>query len=81
MTASATPLPTQRTLDELKAEVQARAERNAYPLIGILPKDAREALGSLTSLDPEEWAEAWVKDRRPLHRTRGGARLPRLRGR
>ena len=61
MTASATPLPTQRTLDELKAEVQARAERNAYPLIGILPKDAREALGSLTSLDPEEWAEAWVK--------------------
>ncbi len=61
MTASATPPPTQRTLDELKAEVQARAERNAYPLIGISPEDAREALGSLSSLDPDEWAEAWVK--------------------
>ena len=61
MTASATPLPTQRTLDELKAEVQARAERNAYPLIGIVPEDARETLGSLSSLDPDEWAEAWVK--------------------
>jgi esterase FrsA len=61
MTASATPLPTPRTLDELKAETQARADRNGYPLIGIAPEDAREALGSLTSLDPDEWAEAWGK--------------------
>jgi len=30
-----------RTLDELKAETQARADRNAYPLIGLKPDDVR----------------------------------------
>ena len=61
MTVSATPLQPQRTLEELKAEAQARADRNAYPLIGLAPEHAREALGSLTSLDPDQWAEAWGK--------------------
>lgn len=61
MTASATPPLMQRTLDELKEEAQARADRNGYPLVGIAPEDAREALGSLTSLDPDEWADAWGK--------------------
>jgi esterase FrsA len=51
--------PPQRTLEELKAETQARADRNGYPLVGIKPEDAREALGRLTSLDREEWAAAW----------------------
>src|SRR5437588_1558490 len=50
---------TGRTLDELKAEVQARAERNAYPLIGLKPDDVREALGRLTSLDRDAWAASW----------------------
>jgi esterase FrsA len=48
-----------RTLDELKAETQARADRNAYPLIGLKPDDVREALSHIASLDRDEWAKAW----------------------
>jgi len=48
-----------RTLEELKAETQARADRNAYPLIGLKPGDVREALARLTSLDRDEWAASW----------------------
>jgi pimeloyl-ACP methyl ester carboxylesterase len=49
----------QRTIDELKAEVQARAERQAYPCEGLRPDDVREALKQLKSLDPDEWAATW----------------------
>ena len=59
MTAAAEELPPQRTLDELKAEAQARADRNAYPLIGLKPEEVREALGNIHSLDRDEWAAAW----------------------
>ena len=48
-----------RTLEELKVETQARAERNAYPLIGLRPDEVREALARLTSLDRDEWAASW----------------------
>jgi esterase FrsA len=48
-----------RTLEELKAEAQARADRNAYPLIGLKPEEVREALGRLKSLDRDEWAASW----------------------
>ena len=48
-----------RTLEELKAEAQARADRNAYPLIGLKPEEVREALARLTSLDRDEWAASW----------------------
>src|SRR5260221_12711176 len=48
-----------RTLDELKAETQARADRNAYPLIGLKAGGGREALSRLTSLDRDEWAASW----------------------
>ena len=51
--------PAGRTLEELKAEAQARADRNAYPLIGLKPAEVREALGRLKSLDPDEWAASW----------------------
>jgi pimeloyl-ACP methyl ester carboxylesterase len=50
-----------RTLDELKAEAQARADRNAYPLIGLKPNEVREALERLTSLDRDEWAASWSR--------------------
>src|SRR4051812_12227166 len=50
---------TGRTLEELKAETQARADRNAYPLIGLKADEVREALGRLTSLDRDEWAASW----------------------
>jgi esterase FrsA len=48
-----------RTLEELKAEIHARAERGAYPLGGLKPDDVREALSRITSLDRDEWAAAW----------------------
>src|SRR5262245_22867161 len=48
-----------RTLDELKAETQARADRNAYPLTGLKPDDVRKALSNINSLDRDEWARAW----------------------
>jgi hypothetical protein len=48
-----------RTLEELKAETQARADRNGYPLTGLKPADVREALSRIGSLDRDEWATAW----------------------
>jgi Esterase FrsA-like len=61
MNAPSPGLPTPRTLEELKAEAQARADRNGYPLIGIRPEDAREALSHITSLDRDDWAAAWSR--------------------
>lgn len=52
-------VPPQRSLEELKAEAQERADRNAYPLIGLKPAEVREALGRLKSLDRDEWAASW----------------------
>jgi dienelactone hydrolase len=48
-----------RNLDQLKQEVQRRADRNMPPLVGIAPEDARAALSSIHSLEREEWAQAW----------------------
>jgi esterase FrsA len=48
-----------RTLDELKQETQARADRGAYPLIGLKPDEVREALASIHSLERDDWAAAW----------------------
>jgi pimeloyl-ACP methyl ester carboxylesterase len=48
-----------RTLDELKTEIQARADRNAYPLIGLKPEEVREALSHINSLERDAWAMAW----------------------
>jgi esterase FrsA len=55
----------ERTIDEIKIETQARAERGAYPLIGLDPGDVREALASIKTRDRDEWATAWsaVADR------------------
>jgi esterase FrsA len=49
-----------RTWPELKAETQARADRNAYPLTGLKPEDVREALSHIDSLDRDQWAAAWM---------------------
>ncbi|HXY98981.1 MAG TPA: alpha/beta fold hydrolase [Stellaceae bacterium] len=66
----------QRTLEELKAEAQARADRNAYPLIGLKPEEVREALGRLTSLDRDAWAASWsiIGER---YRSKAESELPR----
>jgi pimeloyl-ACP methyl ester carboxylesterase len=49
-----------RTWPQLKAETQARADRGAYPVFGIKPEDAREALDNIGSLDPQAWGMAWM---------------------
>jgi pimeloyl-ACP methyl ester carboxylesterase len=49
-----------RTLEQLRAEAVDRAERNAYPLIGLDPAVVRRVLGTLVSLDRDEWASAWA---------------------
>src|SRR5438445_10496443 len=48
-----------RTLAELKAELQERADRHAYPVSELEPAEVREALGNLKTLDRDEWAAAW----------------------
>ena len=48
-----------RTLPELKADVQERADRNAYPVSGLEAAEVREALANLKTLDRDEWAAAW----------------------
>ncbi len=52
-------LVTKRTLDELKREVQRRADRNLPPVAGIDPADARAVLAGIGGLERDEWAQAW----------------------
>jgi pimeloyl-ACP methyl ester carboxylesterase len=48
-----------RTLLELKADVEERASRHAYPVSELEPAEVREALSALRTLDRDEWASAW----------------------
>ncbi len=49
----------ERTIDEIKIEAQARAERGNYPLIGLNPADVRDALAGIKTRDSDEWAANW----------------------
>ena len=51
----------ERTIEEIKTEAQGRADRGNYPLIGLDPADVREALGSIHTRDPDEWAAGWSR--------------------
>jgi pimeloyl-ACP methyl ester carboxylesterase len=48
-----------RALPELKADIQERADRNAYPVSGLEAAEVKEALAQLKTLDRDEWAAAW----------------------
>lgn len=50
-----------RDLEQLKQEVQRRADHDLPPLGGIAPADARTALSSIRTLDREGWAQAWCR--------------------
>jgi dienelactone hydrolase len=50
----------QRGLDELKSEVQTRAEHQAYPCEGLRPDDVREVLAQLKSVASDDWAGSWA---------------------
>ena len=51
----------ERTIEEIKTEAQARAERGGYPLIGLDPADVRDALTGIKTRDPDEWAANWSR--------------------
>ncbi|HWU24855.1 MAG TPA: hypothetical protein VN154_00505, partial [Rhizomicrobium sp.] len=48
-----------RSIEEIRTETLARSQTGAYPLLGIQPADAGDALGRIKSRDPDEWAAAW----------------------
>ena len=48
-----------RTLPELKAEIQERADRRAYPVSGLVPSEVKEALHTLKTLERDEWSRVW----------------------
>jgi hypothetical protein len=50
----------ERTIDEIKVEAIHRAEVGGYPLIGLDPKDVREAFQSIHTRDKDEWAEGFM---------------------
>ena len=58
-TAALAQLATPRTPDELKAEIQVRADRKAYPVAQLDAAEVREALANLTSQDRDHWASVW----------------------
>ena len=58
-TAAFAQLATPRTLEELKAEIQQRADRKAYPVAHLDAAEVREALANLTSQDRDHWAAVW----------------------
>ncbi len=49
----------ERTIDEIKVETQARAERGAYPLGGLAPSDVRDALALIHTRERDDWAQGW----------------------
>lgn len=49
-----------RTLEQLKAEIQDRANRGAYPVAELKAKDVESALVNLKSLSHDDWALAWM---------------------
>ena len=54
-------LATPRTLEELKAEIQLRADRKAYPVAQLDAAEVREALTHLESMDRDHWASVWSR--------------------
>ena len=51
--------PPAQALAEMRADVQGRADHQAYPIAGINRDDVREVLATLKSIDRNEWAAAW----------------------
>jgi esterase FrsA len=53
-------IPKPMTFDQWKDEVQTRADRQIYPLIGINADEVRAALPQATSPDCDAWAQIWI---------------------
>ena len=50
----------ERTIEEIKVEAIHRAEVGQYPLIGLDPKDVKEAFEHIHTSDKDEWAAAFM---------------------
>jgi len=48
-----------RTLPELKAEIQDRADRRAYPVSQLDPAEVRKALAMIRTPARDDWSAAW----------------------
>ncbi len=49
-----------RNLEQLKAEAQRRADLKLPPVDHVSPQDMRQALSQLHSLEPDDWANAFI---------------------
>ncbi len=49
----------ERTIDEIKTEAVARAQRGAYPMLGLDPADVGEAFKLINTRDRDEWAKGF----------------------
>jgi esterase/lipase len=49
----------ERTIEEVKVESMARAQRGGYPLGGLDPKDVAQALSLIPTSDRDQWAHGW----------------------
>jgi pimeloyl-ACP methyl ester carboxylesterase len=49
----------ERTIDEIKSESLARAQRGAYPLGGLDPKDVADALALIKTRERDDWAQGF----------------------
>ena len=49
-----------RSLPQLKAEAQRRSDGALPPVDHVKPADMREALAQINSLEPDEWAKAFI---------------------
>jgi esterase FrsA len=59
LTGRATAQIADRTIEELKVEAQARADRGAYPLGGLNPADVHDALARIKTREADDWAAGW----------------------
>jgi esterase FrsA len=49
-----------RTIEQIKAVMLLRAEKQMYPMIGISVADTKQALDAIKTRNPDEWGAAWM---------------------
>ena len=49
----------ERTIEEIKTETQARAEKGAYPVVGLNPSDVHDALALISTRERDDWAHGF----------------------
>lgn len=53
-----------RTWDELRLEVQARTDRQVYPMTGMRSEDVQIVLSRISDLDRDAWGRSWAQQAR-----------------